>query len=139
MLCTLEGTVGNEARRAIGDLSLGSITPMPIEGLHQHRNAGVVFDHSVQHHLVEIRALIATIAAGEVHDGRLGLLVTVVAPIDMKARTIEMGKAGRKAQALGSSRGNEAVEFRHPRSRRAYLGYDRACHRGDGSLESPAR
>jgi hypothetical protein len=44
----------------------------------------------------------------------LRLLVAVVAPIDVKTRAIEMGKAGRKAQALGSGRGHEAVEFGDP-------------------------
>jgi hypothetical protein len=72
------------------------ITPMPTEGLHQHGNPGVVFDDQGQQHLVEIRALISTGAAGDVHDGLIWLLVTVVAPIDMKTGAIEMGKAGRK-------------------------------------------
>ena len=60
--------------------------------------------------------MIPTVAPGDVHDLLLGLLVTVVAPIDMKTGAIEMGKARRQAQALGSGRGNEAVEFRHASS-----------------------
>ena len=32
----------------------------------------------------------------------------------MEAGAIEMREGGGKAQALGSGRGNEAVEFRHP-------------------------
>ena len=58
--------------------------------------------------------MIPAIPSGDVHDLFLGLLVAVVAPIDMKARAIEMGKVGRKAQTLGRGSGYEAVEFRDP-------------------------
>ena len=71
-----------------------------------------MFDNQVEHHLVEVWPLIPTVAAGDVHNMLLRLLVTIVAAIDMKTRAIEMGKARRKAQALGSGRGNEAVELR---------------------------
>jgi hypothetical protein len=57
--------------------------------------------------------MIPAITAGEVHDLFRGLLVAVVAPIHMNACAIEMGQAGRKAQVLGSRRGNETVKFGH--------------------------
>ena len=47
-----------------------------------------------------VRALIATVASGDVHDMLLRLLGTVVAPINMKTGAIEMRKAGRQAQAI---------------------------------------
>ena len=72
----------------------------------------MVFDKQVEPHLVQVWPLIPTVAAGDVHERRLGLLVTLVAAIDMKTRALEMGKARRKAQALGSGSGNEAVELR---------------------------
>ena len=122
---TVEGTVGDQESGAIGDLQLRDmvsdelaevlrITAIATERLHQHRNTGLVFNNQVEHHLVEVRSLIPTIAAGDVNDVLIGLLITVVAAIDMKARAIEVGKAGRQSQALGRSRGNEAVECRHP-------------------------
>jgi hypothetical protein len=73
------------------------VTTIPTEGLHQHGNAGVVFDYQVEHHLVEVRSLIPTVAAGDVNDVLLWLLGTVVAAIDMKTGAIEMRKAGGKA------------------------------------------
>lgn len=78
------------------------VTPLPTKGLHQHEHTGVVFDHQVQHHLVEVRVLVPTGAARDVHDVLIRLLVTVVAPIDMQTGAIEMGKAGGKAWALGN-------------------------------------
>ena len=58
ILCTIEGTIGDKERRAIGELQLRymvcddlaevvHITPIATEGLHQERNPGLVFDHQV--------------------------------------------------------------------------------------------
>ena len=58
--------------------------------------------------------MIPAVPSGHMNDLFLRLLVTVVAPIDMNARALEMGKAGCKPQALGSGRGNQAVERSHP-------------------------
>ena len=87
------------------------VTTIATEGLHQHGNGGLVFDDQVEHHLVQVWPLIPTVAAGDVNNMLLRLLVTVVAAIDMKTRAIEMGKARSQAQALGRGRGNEAVEL----------------------------
>jgi hypothetical protein len=76
------------------------VTPIPTAGLHEHGNTGLVFDDQVQPHLVEVWSLIPTVAAGDVHDVCLRLLVTVVAPIDVKTGASEMRKAGSKAQTL---------------------------------------
>jgi len=91
------------------------VTPIAPEGLHQHGNTGLVFDNQVQHHLVEVRALIPTTAASDVHDMRLRFLVTVRAAIDMETRTIKMGERGCQAQPRGRRGGNEALEFGHPK------------------------
>ena len=77
------------------------ITAIATEGLHQHRNASLVFDNQVQHHLVEVRPMIPTVAPGDVNDLLLGLLVTVVAAIDMKTGAIEMGKAWGQGPGAG--------------------------------------
>ena len=90
------------------------ITAIATERFHQEGNAGLVLDNQVQHHLVEIRPMIPAVPLGDVHDLFLGLLVAVVAAIDMKARAIEMGKGGRQPQTLGGGSGNEAVEFGDP-------------------------
>src|SRR5215475_9228306 len=87
------------------------VTTIPTEGLHEHGDAGLVFDTQVQYHLVEVRSLIPTVAPGDINDVRIRLLVTIVAPVDMKTGAIEMGKAGRQSQALRRGRGHEAVEF----------------------------
>ena len=65
----------------------------------------------LQHDLVQVGAMIPTITVGDVHDLFGGGLLAVIAAIDMEAGGIEMGEGRCKAQALGSGRGNEAVEF----------------------------
>jgi hypothetical protein len=66
--------------------------------------------------------MLSAVPAGDVHDLLLWRLIAVVASLDLNARAIELGKARRQAQALGSSRGREAVECRHPVSREAISG-----------------
>ena len=58
--------------------------------------------------------MLATIALGEVNNLVFGLLVTVVATIDMKARTVEVRIGGTEVQTLGGGHRQETVEFRHP-------------------------
>ncbi len=53
---------------------------------------------------------ITTITLGEVHDVLRGLLIAGVAPIDMKARGVEMAIGGRQSKTLGCARRNQAVE-----------------------------
>src|ERR671933_2153472 len=90
---------------------IGRITAIPTEGFHQHGNGGLVFDDQIEAHWVQVGPLIPTVAAGDVNNLLSRLLITVVAAMDMKTRAIEMGKARRQAQTLGSGRGNEAVEL----------------------------
>ena len=90
------------------------VTTLPTEGFQQHGNTGLVFDHPVQQHLVEVRALVPTVAAGDVDDVLLRLLVTVIPPIAMAARPIALGACWGQASALGRRGGPEAVEFGHP-------------------------
>ena len=61
---------------------------LPLPGLHQHGNTGLVFNNQVQHHLVEVRALLPTVAAGDVNDMLPRLLITVIAAIDIEARLL---------------------------------------------------
>jgi hypothetical protein len=53
--------------------ALLGITAMATERLQQARDTGGVRHHPLQHHLVEMRALSATIAAGDEHNGLLRL------------------------------------------------------------------
>ncbi len=92
---------------------LAWITAMATEGLPQQGNARLVCDNQRQHDLLEVRAMIAPLALGDVHDRSRRLLITGVAPIDMKARTVEMGKTGCQGQPLGGGRRDQAVAFRH--------------------------
>jgi hypothetical protein len=125
VLGTIEGTVSDKECHARGELQLSHmigddlaevvrVTTIATEGLHQHGDIGLVFDYQVQHDLVKVRALSPTVAVGDMNDVLLRLLVTILAAINMEARAIEVGKAGRQSQALGSGRGNEAGEFGHP-------------------------
>jgi hypothetical protein len=44
--------------------------------------------------LIEVRAMISAVALGDMDDMFVGLLPTVVAAINMKARAIQMDNAG---------------------------------------------
>jgi len=65
--------------------------------------------------LVEVRAMVPTIALGDVHDLCVRRLRAVIAAIDMKTRCIEMAERARQSQPRGRRGGNEAVECRHPK------------------------
>jgi hypothetical protein len=84
------------------------------QGLHQHRDTRLVLYHQLQHDLIEVGAMIATITVGEVHDLFVRNLLAVITAIDMETRRIEMPERGRQPQTPGRRGGNEAVEFRHP-------------------------
>jgi hypothetical protein len=74
----------------------------------------LVFNDHLQHDVVEIRAMISAIALGDVHDVLRGLIVAVIATIDMAPGAIEMRQARRQAQARSGCGSKEAGEFRHP-------------------------
>jgi hypothetical protein len=94
---------------------LFAITAIAPEGLHQHGKARLMLDKQLQHDLVEVRPMVPAVPPRAVNNLFRELLIAVIAPIDRKARAIEMGKTGRKAQMVGSGSGYEAVEFRHPK------------------------
>jgi hypothetical protein len=86
---------------------------MATEGLHQDRNASLVLDHQLQHHLIQVRPMIPAVAAGEVNTLRLGLLLTVITAVDVNARAIERHKGRGSSQTFRRGGGHETVEFRH--------------------------
>ena len=57
--------------------------------------------------------MIPTVPSGDVDDLFRGLLIAVVAPIDMNTGAIARRTAGRESQALRRGRGHEAGEFGH--------------------------
>jgi hypothetical protein len=63
--------------------------------------------------LVEVRAMIAAITLGDVHDVFQGRSVTIIAAIDMEARRVEMHIRRTQSQTLGGRGRNETVEFGH--------------------------
>src|SRR4030095_14368160 len=69
----------------------------------------------LQHDLVEVAAMIPTIALGDVHDMFVRRLIAVIPAIDMETRRIEMVERARQPQPRGRCGGNEAVEFRRPK------------------------
>ena len=77
------------------------------------RDTSLVLDDQLQHHLVQVRPMIPTIAVGNVHDLVVGGLIAVITAINMEAGAIEVCEGGGKAQALGGGGRNEAVECRH--------------------------
>ena len=66
------------------------ITAIATERLHEYRKARLGLDDQFQHDVVEVRAMIATIALGQVNDLFRGWLVAVIAPIDMKTRPLKV-------------------------------------------------
>ena len=63
---------------------------------------------------MQIGPMIPAVALGDVHHLGVRGRIAVRATLNMQARTVEMGKAGRKAQTLGGRRRYETVEFRYP-------------------------
>ena len=53
-----------------------------------------MLDHQLQHHLVQLGPMIPALAPGNVNDLRIGLLVTVIAPVDMESVAFEIVKRG---------------------------------------------
>jgi len=126
ILGALERTVGHEIggggrgvelRKVVTDALAErcAIRPIATQGLHQPRKTGLVLYHQLPHHLVEVRAMIPTIAMGDVHDLFVRRLRAVLPAIDMQPRRIEMAERARQPQPRGRRGGNEAVECRHPK------------------------
>jgi hypothetical protein len=82
--------------------------------LHQDRNASLVLDHQLQHPVIQVRPMIAAVAAGDVKNRRLGLLLTVITAVDVNARAIERHNGRGSSQTFRRGGGHEAVEGRHP-------------------------
>ena len=78
------------------------IAGIATERLHEHGNTRLVLDHQLQHDLVEVGPMIPAIPLGDVHDVLSGLRIAVIAPIDMKARRIEMGIGRTQSQPLAA-------------------------------------
>src|SRR5688500_15065626 len=55
--------------------------------------------------------VVTAIARSETHDPLRGRLLAVVAPIDMKARRVEMAIGGGPSETVGRAGRNQAVEF----------------------------
>ena len=72
------------------------------ERLHQQRDAGLVLHDQVQPDVIQAAPMSATVAAGDVHHVRVRLLDTVIAPIDVEAGAVEMGKGRGQPQALAA-------------------------------------
>ena len=51
----------------LAERSCASLT-IATQRLHEHRDPGLVLHDQLQHHLVEVGAMIPTIAMGDVHD-----------------------------------------------------------------------
>src|SRR5262249_41369190 len=111
------GSSGVELRNVVTDdlAERFAIMTIATQGLHQHRDTGLVLYHQLQQHLVEARAMVPTIALSAVHDLSVRRLSAVIAAIDMKTRCIEMAERARQPQTHSHCGGNEAVECRHPK------------------------
>src|SRR5262245_35964336 len=85
------------------------------QGLQQPRDTGLVLHHQFQHPLVAVRAMVPTIARGDVPDLFVRRLRALRPALDMNTRRSEMAERTRQPQPCGRRRGNEAVECRHPK------------------------
>jgi integrase len=121
----IEGTISDQIGRTRRGLSLGHrvldhlaelvrLTAMATQRWHQDRNAGLVLDHELQHHVVEVRPMIPAVASGDVHDLRIGLFLPVITAVDVQAGAIEVGKGRGSSQTHGRGGGHETVECRDP-------------------------
>jgi hypothetical protein len=121
-LYTIQGTVCDEVGNAVRGLQVGHvvgnhlpdiarIAGMATAWLHQHGDARLVFHDPVEHHLIEVRAMISAVALGDMDDMGVWLLPTVGAAINMQARAIQMDNAGCSPEALGSGGRHERREF----------------------------
>jgi hypothetical protein len=81
-----------------------------------------VLDEQLPQDLVQIGSMIPAGAAGQGHNVGVRGLLAVLAPSNLQARTVEMGKAGRQAQTRGGRRRSEPVECRHPGGKEAIHG-----------------
>ena len=108
---------GVELRHVIPDdlAERCAIMPIATQGLHQHWDTGLVLYHQLQHHLVEVRAMLPTLALGDGHNLFVRRRSAVIPAIDMKTRRSEMGEPAHQPQPRGRRGGNEAVECRHPK------------------------
>ena len=122
----IEGTVGHQIGRAIGGVEVRNVVPdhlakllgitaIATERLHQDRDTGLMLHDQLQDDLVQVGAMIPTIAVGNVHDLLGGGLLAVIATIDMETRRIEMGEGRRQPQTPSRRGGNEAAELGQPR------------------------
>lgn len=102
--------------------ALGRLTALATQRLHQERHARLVLDEQLPQDLVQIGSMIPAGAAGQGHNVGVRGLLAVLAPSNLQARTVEMGKAGRQAQTRGGRRRSEPVECRHPGGKEAIHG-----------------
>jgi hypothetical protein len=92
-----------------------AIMTLATQGLHPHRDTGLVLHHDLPQHGVEVRALIPTRARGEVPDLCVRRLRAVRTAIALQTRRSEMGARARQPHPRGRGGGHEAGEYRHPK------------------------
>jgi hypothetical protein len=80
----------------------------------QQRDASLMLHPQVQPDVVEVRAVISALAAGDVTDVGVRLLPTKVAAIDVNAGAIEMDNGRGQPQTSDRRGGNETIECGHP-------------------------
>jgi hypothetical protein len=81
---------------------------MTAERFHAHGHPRVLLDHPCPHHVLEVRPMLPTLAAHEVHDLCIGGMVTVRAALDREAGALERRNVRGQAQTRGS-RGRPAT------------------------------
>jgi hypothetical protein len=81
---------------------------------HQDGDPGLMRHHELPQDVVEVRAMIATIALGDGHNLGLGLRVAMVATIAMTARRVAGRIGWTQAQTLGGAHRQETVPCGHP-------------------------
>jgi hypothetical protein len=87
---------------------------MATERFHEHGNARLVLDDQRPHDVVEVRAMISTVALGAVHDLFTGWLVAVIAAVTMTARAVKVHRGGAEVQTRHGRRRDKTLEGCYP-------------------------
>ena len=89
------------------------IAAVAVERVHQQGNSGLPFHDQLQHHLIQIRAVVTAVAAGDLHHAVFRLGFTVVLAVSVKTGGIQMAEATDQTQPLDRLDGQHRIQFIH--------------------------
>jgi hypothetical protein len=107
---------GLERRHVVADdlAERLALVPMATQGGHPHGDTGLGLHDQRPHPLVEVGAMVPTLALGDGHALCVRSLSAVLPAINMDTRRLARAARGRQPQTLGRRGGKEAAEGRQP-------------------------